>query len=110
VQFADGSTWFSHSPHSSVKPEGVRAGARAAVSHLLQVLDSGGASKVMDALPHIHADVREPDGAAQNPEYGIFGFYDGVTNVAVRVECEYQEGGDAKVELFLRSFDREGSS
>jgi hypothetical protein len=110
VQFADGDTWFSHSPQSNVKPEGVKAGARAAVSYLLQLLDSGGVSKVMDALPRIHADVREPDGAAQNPEYGIFGFYNGVTNIVVRLEHEYKEERDPGVESFIRSYGRDRSS
>jgi hypothetical protein len=61
-------------------------------------------------LSRIHADVKEPDGLAQNPEYGVFGFYDGVTNIVVRVEHEYTEGGDARVEAFLRSYGHDGSS
>ena len=106
VLLADGDTWFLDSPQSKVKPAGVKAGANAAVSRLLQILDSGGVSMVMDTLPRIHAEVREPDGAAQEPEYGIFGFYNGVTNIVVRVEHEYREGGDASVNAFLRSFEQ----
>jgi hypothetical protein len=104
VQFANGDTWFSNSPHSNIKPEGVTRGARAAAGYLLQVLDSGGVSKVMDALPRIHVDVWEPYGGAQSRDNLDFGFYNGVTNIVVRVEHEYKNGGDARVEAFLRSY------
>ena len=93
AQFADGDTWFSHSPDSNVKPEGVRAGAGAAAGYLLRVLGGGGMPQFMAVLPRIHADVMEPGGAARNPGYGVFGFYSGVTNIVVRVEHEYKLGG-----------------
>jgi hypothetical protein len=104
AQFADGTTWFSHSPQATVKPAGVTTGAEAAVSHLLGLLDQNGVEAVMEALPRIHADVKEPYDAASHPEFGIFGFYCGVTNAAVRVEHEYKDGGAARVESFLRSY------
>ena len=104
VQFADGTTWFSNSPQSTVKPDGLRAGAKSAASYLLTVMSRDGTQTVMDTLPRIHADVREPDGRAINPDFGIFGFYCGVTNIAVRVEHEYKEGGAQGVETFLRSY------
>lgn len=104
VQFADGTTWFSSSPHSIVKPDGLRAGAKAAASYLLTVMSRDGVKTVMDTLPRIHADVRERHKAATNPEFGIFGFYCGVTNTAVRVEHEYKDGGAQRVETFLRSY------
>jgi hypothetical protein len=63
-----------------------------------------GSQAVMDTLPRIHADVTEPDGLATNPDSGIFGFYCGVTNIAVRVQHEYQGGGEKAVETFLRSY------
>jgi hypothetical protein len=104
VQFDDGTTWFSNSPQSTVKPDGLRAGAKVAASYLLTVMSREGTQAVMDTLPRIHADVRKPDGQATNPEFGIFGFYCGVTNIAVRVEHEYKGGGTQGVEKFLRSY------
>ena len=104
VQFADGTTWFSDSPQSTVKPDGLRAGAKAAAKYLLAVMSRAGTQTVMDSLPRIHADVREPDGQANNPEFGIFGFYCGVTNIGVRLEHEYKDRGGKGVETFLRSY------
>ncbi len=49
------------------------------------------------------SNVRAPFGADNNPEFGIFGFYCGVTNIAVRVEHEYKNGGAQGIETFLRS-------
>ena len=43
---------------------------------------------------------------AANPEFGLFGFYSGVTNTAVLVEHEYNEGGAKRVEAFLRSYQQ----
>ena len=106
VQFEDGTTWFSNSPHSTVKAEGLEAGARAAASYLLAVMGRDGVGTVMTTLPRIHADVSEPNGAAADPEFGIFGFYCGVTNIVVRVEHEYKDGGAERVERFLRSYER----
>ena len=103
VQFADGTTWFSNSPQSTVKPDGLRAGAKAAANYLLTVMSRDGVQTVMDTLSRIHADVRAPFGADNNPEFGIFGFYCGVTNIAVRVEHEYKNGGAQGIETFLRS-------
>jgi hypothetical protein len=104
VQFADGTTWFSNSPQSTVKPDGLRAGAKAAANYLLTVMTRDGVQAVMTSLPRIHADVSEPFGSVNNPEFGIFGFYCGVTNIAVRVEHEYEEGGPERVEAFLCSY------
>jgi hypothetical protein len=104
VQFEDGTTWFSNSPDSTVKSEGLEAGAKAAVSHLLAVMSRDGVGTVMATLPRIHADVRGPNGVGANPEFGIFGFYCGVTNIAVRVQHEYREGGPQRAEAFLRSY------
>ena len=104
VQFADGTTWFSNSPQSTVKPDGLRAGAKAAANYLLTVMSRDGVQTVMTSLPRIHADVSAPFGAANNPAFGIFGFYCGVTNIAVRVEHEYEEGRLQRVEAFLRSY------
>jgi len=104
VQFADGTTWFSNSPQSTVKPDGLRAGAKAAAHYLLTVMSRDGTQAVMDTLLRIHADVREPDGQGTNPDFGIFGFYCGVTNLAIRVEHEYRDSGSKGVETFLRSY------
>jgi len=106
VQFADGTTWFSNSPQSTVKPDGLSAGAKAAANYLLTVMSRDGVQAVMTSLPRIHADVSAPFGAAINPEFGIFGFYCGVTNIAVWVEHEYEEGGPQRVKAFLRSYQK----
>ncbi len=110
VQFEDGTTWFSNAPHSTVKAEGLDAGAKAAASYLLAIMSRDGVGTVMATLPRIHADVREPNGAAANPEFGIFGFYCGVTNTAVRVEHEYKDCGPEGVEKFLRSQQKQQRS
>lgn len=104
VQFADGTTWFSRSPAAIVKPDGLRAGAKAAADYLLMVMDRDGVQTVMETLPRIHADVKQPHDAATNPEFGIFGFYCGVTNMVVKLQHEYKNGGAGKVETFLRSY------
>ena len=106
VQFVDGTTWFSSSPDSMVKPDGLRAGATAAADYLVGVMNREGVESVLDHLPRIHADVRNPDEQAANPEFGLFGFYSGVTNTAVRVEHEYNDGGAKRVEAFLRSYQQ----
>jgi hypothetical protein len=104
VQFADGTTWFSTSPQSIVKPDGLRAGAKSAANYLSTVMSRDGVQKVMDTLPRIHADVRDSNDAGTHPEFGIFGFYSGVTNTVVRVEHEYKDGGAQRVETFLRTY------
>jgi len=104
VQFEDGTTWFSNSPHSVVKPDGLRAGAKAAANYLLAIMTRDGVQASMETLPRIHAEVRESYGKIDNPEFGIFGFYCGVTNTAVRVEHEYKEGGAERVATLLRSY------
>lgn len=103
VQFADGAMWFSGDPKATVKTEGVRAGAKAAVAHLLRLLERGGPDAVLAALPRIHADVEGPFGHAADDEYGVFGFYSGVTSAAVRVGHAYAEGGAGAVESALRA-------
>jgi hypothetical protein len=99
-------TWFSNSPNSPVKVDGFREGAKAAAKYLLEVMRRGDVQTVMETLPRIHADVKEPDGKANKPNFGIFGFYCGATNTAVRVEHEYKEGGAERVALFLRSYEQ----
>src|SRR5215204_2467919 len=53
VQFADGDVWFANPASTSVKPDGVQAGAQAATNYLRDVLESDGASAVLSALPQI---------------------------------------------------------
>ena len=101
VQFADGDVWYSDPPKVSVKPEGVRAGTRAAAEHLLAILESDGAAAVVSALPRIHADVRSPDFSLREV-FGHHGFYCGVTSVVVRVQHAYREGGLSRIEELLR--------
>jgi hypothetical protein len=104
VQFADGTTWFSGAPDSIVKPEGLRAGAKAAANYLLTIMSRDGVQTVMDTLPRIHAEVSNRLDAPTNSEFGVFGHYCGVTNTVVRVEHEYNDGGLQRVEAFLRSY------
>jgi hypothetical protein len=101
VQFADGSVWYSDPPKATVKPEGVRAGAQAATKHLIRILESAGAAAVMNALPRIRADVDYADFSTREV-FGNFGFYCGATNIEVRVQHAYQEGGLSQVEDLLR--------
>lgn len=101
VQFVDGSTWYSDPPQHTVKPEGVRAGAQAAFDHLREVFGSGGAPAVMEALPRIHLDVKEPDFSLRE-RYGDFGFYNGVNNAVVRVQYAYRRGGPPDVEALVK--------
>lgn len=101
VQFAGGDVWYADPPKATVKPEGVRAGARAATAHLLGVLASGGAGAVMEALPRIHADVDSPDFSTRDA-FGHFGFYCGVTNTVVQLEQAHREGGLSGVEEHLK--------
>jgi hypothetical protein len=103
VQFADGAMWFSGDPRATVKTEGVRAGAKAAVAQLLRLLERDGTDAVIAALPRIHADVQEPFGHAPSDEYGVFGFYSGVTSAAVRVGHAYVVDGAGAVESALRA-------
>lgn len=101
VQFADGGTWYADPPRETVKPEGVRAGAEASLSHLRGILAAKGAAAVMEELPVIRLGVKDP-GFSTRGAYGGFGFYGGVTNTVVRVERAHREGGLAGVEAFLR--------
>lgn len=101
VQFADGDVWYATPPRATVKPEGVRAGARAAAEYLREVLESEGAAAVMQALPYIRLRVESPPFSTREA-HGHFGFYDGVTNTVVRVERAYQRSGLSGVEDFLR--------
>jgi hypothetical protein len=100
VQFADGDVWYADPPRATVKPEGVRTGAQAATEYLRQILESDGASAVMNALADIRLRVESPE-FSTNEAFGHFGFYDGVTNTVVRVEYAYQKSGLSGVEEFL---------
>jgi hypothetical protein len=99
VQFADGTTWYSGSGQKSVHPDGVRAGARAAAEHLINVLESAGPEAVLAALPRIRADLND---SMANREVWGFGFYCGVTQVSVKVQHANQQGGLSAIEGMLR--------
>lgn len=103
VQFADGDVWFADPPRTTVKPEGVRAGAQASIEYLRKVLDRDGAAAVIDVLPYIRIKVEFPD-SSTNDIFGIFGFYCGVTNTVVRVEHAFQKDGLSGVEKFLTRY------
>lgn len=104
VQFADGETWFSSAPGATTKPAGMEAGRRAAAEYLLGLLEKGGSTAVMNRLPEIHADVRSDPFEPKADEYGSFGFYNGVTNMAARVRHGYEAGGLQNVEAVVRRF------
>ena len=104
VQFSDGTTWFSNDPSATVKPEGVDAGAKAAADYLLKLLNREEAAAVMRQLSRIHADVPSDLFRPEQNRFGTFGFYCGVTSMAVRVRHAYEEGGLEKVEALIRSF------
>jgi hypothetical protein len=104
VQFADGTTWFSNLPEAPAKPLGVEAGARAAAQFLLKIFERDGAVAVVETLPRIHLYVHDDFSRINNPDFGIFGFYCGVTNMEVRVRRAFEEGGPERVESVLRSF------
>jgi len=101
VQFADGTTWFSGSPFANVKPEGFRLGETVAAVYLLQLMSRHGVKAVMETLPRIHAEVRPPVRGLLNQESGVFSFYCGVTNTALRVKQAYDQSGAKGVGTFL---------
>jgi hypothetical protein len=109
VQFADGTTWFSTSPEATVKPEGLEAGAKAAAEYLRKVLEREGAAAVIRELPRIQADVPSVGFSPEENKFGTFGFYCGVTNMAVRIRHAYEEGGLQRVEALIRSFPSSAS-
>jgi hypothetical protein len=99
VQFDDGTTWHSNDGQKFVHPDGVRAGARDAAQHLIKVLESSGPEAVVNALPRIHADVRDD---MRTFDVWGFGHYCGVTNVSVKVRYANREGGLKAIEDALR--------
>jgi hypothetical protein len=102
VQFADGTTWLSDRSDSTVTAEGLDAGAKAAALYLLKIMSRDGADRVIATLPWIHAVVSKPQSAES--KYGVFGFYCGVTNTAVRVAEEFRNNGAEGVDKYLRSY------
>jgi hypothetical protein len=90
VQFYGGGTWYSTDDGAFVTEAGVRAGARAATTYLLQALKRHDSATIMAALPRLHADV---PGSIVDAAHGYNGFYCGVTNLAVRLqhECDKED-------------------
>ncbi len=101
VQFADGDAWFANPPTATVKPEGVEAGAQAAIEYLREVLELDGATAVMSVLPRIRPKMGMWRFSAEG-DFGHFGFDYGITNAVVRVEYAYQKEDLSGVEKFLR--------
>lgn len=100
VQFADGNTWFANPPTATAKPEGVQAGARAAIEYLREVLEVDGAAAVMSILP----DIRFRMGLwkfSEEGDFGHFGFDFGIKKAVVSVEHAYQKDGLSGVKKFL---------
>ena len=93
VQFYGGGTWYSADDGAYVTEAGVRAGARAAATHLLQTLKRHDSATIMAALPRLHADV---PGGIVDLAHGYGGFYSGVTNLAVCLQHECDRDDPAK--------------
>ena len=100
VQFTDGDTWFANPPTATVKPEGVRAGARAAIEYLREVLEVDGAAAVMSALPRIRSRMGLWK-FSEEGDFGHFGFDYGIKKAVVSVEHAYQKDGISGVKKFL---------
>ena len=100
VQFADGDTWFANPPSETVKPEGVQAGAQAAIEYLREVLELNGATAVMSILPRIRPKMGLWKFSVEG-DFGHFGFDYGITNAVVSVKYAYQKEGLSGVEKFL---------
>jgi hypothetical protein len=107
VQYLDGSVCYSHASDSPVKPRGVQAGLQAAADHLLGVFEREGAASVMETLPKIHVYVGHPM-SPPDLEFGIFGFYSGVTRASVFVEHVYRHHGVDAIGLALTQISQEG--
>lgn len=103
VQFVSGEVWCSQACDSLVTAEGLQEGRRAAVLHLLRILERSDSADVMAKLAGLHADVNEPVPA---PTHGSFGFYKGVSNVAIRLHRAFERDGLEGVETLLRGLDR----
>jgi hypothetical protein len=100
VQLVGGDVWYSGDEQSLVTEAAVQAGARAASIHLQGVLARSDAATVMAQLARVHADVVEP---MTNRRFGPSGFYDGVTNLTVRLQHAFEHEGLKGVETLLRS-------
>jgi hypothetical protein len=86
VQFADGSTWLSDDPKSSIARPGLDTGAREAGAHLLRILRAQGTDAVRRALPNLHMDLQNvTDRRDQAERHAVFGVYTGLTHAKVRV-------------------------
>lgn len=108
VQFADGTTWLSNQSNSTVTAEGLDAGAKAAALYLLKIMSRDGVDSVIATLPRIHAEVWEPQSMWQPPgdksKFGVFGFYCGVNNTAIRIAEAFKNNGAEGVDKVLRSY------
>jgi hypothetical protein len=100
VQFVSGDVWYSGGQESLVTEAGVQAGARAASIHLQSMLARSDAATVMAQLARVHVDVVEP---TTNHRFGPPGFYNGVTNMKVRLRGAFERDGLKGVETLLRS-------
>ena len=100
VQFVSGGVWYSGDQQSLVTEAGVQAGALAASIHLQGVLARSDAATVMAQLPRVYADVLD---SMTNHTFGPSGFYDGVTNMAVRLRDAFERDGLQGVETLFRS-------
>jgi len=87
VQFTTGDVWSGQDRDALVTDAGLAAGSAAAVEFLQHTMARLGAEAIIAALPRIHADVVAPTRA---PTFGPFGYYAGVTRVAVGLQSAFK--------------------
>jgi hypothetical protein len=90
VQFSTGDVWCTPDRHAIVTEAGLAAGSSTAVRVLREVLTSTGPGAVMKTLPRLHAVVPR---VGIKPRLEGFGFYAGVTRVAVGLQHAFDRLG-----------------
>jgi len=102
VQYADGTIWLPPGSQDSESQVSLKAGAEAAQKYLLSVLENAGPEQVLEKVPYIHTAVQSEQ---YTPATNDFGFYCGVSSIAVLVQHAHQEGGLPRVEQVLQNYE-----
>ena len=74
----------------------------------LGVFEREGAASVMEMLPKIHVNVGQPMSPTPDPEFGIFGFYSGVTRASVSLKHIHRQRGIDAIGPALTQILQEG--
>jgi hypothetical protein len=90
VQFVTADVWCRRDPYALVTEAGLAAGSAAAVRFLQSTAERLGAEAILPALSRIHVDVVGP---MTETTFGPFGYYAGVTRVAVAVQSAFDRRG-----------------